>query len=141
IRRLGELNVLVSDDLYAVAPRIEKVEKRSGEGLDARVTQCLASGLLVIDHKSKVTSIVDRLCTALLECKELVTQIDERHGIAFASTFEIEQAGIESRSRFDVAAFESDMIEPDDARFFCFRHGALHSELGSIPSRAAVTRP
>src|SRR5438309_373422 len=135
IRRLGELNILVPDDLYAVAPRVEKVEKRSGEGLDARVAQCLASGLLVIDHKSKVTPIVGGLCTALLECEELVTQIDERHGIAFASKFEIEQAGIESQSRFDVADFESDVIEPDDARFFCFRHGALHSEAGSIRSR------
>src|SRR5713226_3433150 len=90
IRRLGELNILVPDDLYAVAPGVAKVEKRSGERLDSRVAQCLASGLLVIDHKSKVTSIVGGLCTSLLECKELVPEVDEGHGVALASKFEIE---------------------------------------------------
>jgi hypothetical protein len=58
-----------------------------------------------------MTSIVGGLCTALLERNELVSQIDERHRIAFASKFKIEQLTVESQSRFDVTDFESDMIE------------------------------
>jgi hypothetical protein len=69
-----------------------------------------------------MTPIVGGLCTALLECKELVSQIDEGHRIAFASKFKIEQATVESQSRFDVTDLESDMIETDDARLSCFRH-------------------
>src|SRR5713101_1514970 len=124
VRRFSKLDILVRDDLYPVAPRVSKVEKRSRQGLDTRVDQCFASGLFVIDYKPKMTPIVDGLCTALLERNELVSQIDERHGIAFASKFKIEQPTIESQSRFDVTDLESDMIETDDARFGCFRHRA-----------------
>jgi hypothetical protein len=62
------------------------------------------------------------LCTALLERKELVSEIDERHGIAFASKFEVEQATVEGQSRFDVVDFESDMIETDQACLLCLGH-------------------
>src|SRR5437762_9091306 len=129
IRRLGELNILVADDLDAVAPRVEKVEKRSREGLDSRVGQCFAGRFLVIDHKSKVTPIVGGLRAALLERNKLVSQIDEGHRVSFASKFEFDKSSVESKSRFDVTDLESDMIEPDDARFFPFRHRA------SIPSQ------
>src|ERR1700682_1938318 len=95
VRRFGELNVVVPDDLYPVAPGIEKVEKRSRQGLDARVDQCLMSDLLVIDDKSKMTAVVGGLCPALLERNELVPEIDECHGIAFASKFEVEHATVE----------------------------------------------
>src|SRR5205814_4316744 len=130
VRRLGELNILVADDLDAVTPRVEKIEKRSREGLDSRVGQCFAGRFLVIDHKSKVTPIVGGLHAALLERNKLVSQIDDGHRVAFASKFEFEQAGVESQSRFDVTDLESDMIEPDDARFIPLRHSA------SIPSQA-----
>src|ERR1700730_9248348 len=92
VRRFSKLDILVCDDLYPVAPRVSKVEKRSGQGLDGRVDQCLASGLFVIDYKSKMTSIVGGLGTALLQRNELVSQVDERHGIAFAAKLKIEQA-------------------------------------------------
>src|SRR5437879_13219261 len=92
-RRLGELNILLAVHLDAVAPRIEKVEKRSRQGLDSRVAQCFASGFLIIDHKSEVTPIVGGLRATLLEREELVSEIDEGHRIAFASKLEFEQAG------------------------------------------------
>ena len=41
VRRFGELNVVVAYNLYAVAPGVEKVEKRSGQRLDPRVCQRL----------------------------------------------------------------------------------------------------
>ena len=53
VRRLGELDIVVADDLDAIAPRVEKVEKRAGQGLDPRIGQRLADGILVVDHKSK----------------------------------------------------------------------------------------
>src|SRR5512134_2876732 len=56
VRRLGELDVVIADDLDAVAPRIEKVEKRTWQRLDTGVGQRLADGVLVIDHKSKMTA-------------------------------------------------------------------------------------
>ncbi|SRR6266508_1787106 len=75
IRRFRELNIVVPDDLYAVAPGVEKVQKRPGQSLDACLDQCLASSLLVIDYKPKMTAIIGGLRTALLECKELVSEI------------------------------------------------------------------
>jgi hypothetical protein len=35
IWRFGELNIVVPEDLYTVAPGVEKVEKRPGQSLDA----------------------------------------------------------------------------------------------------------
>jgi hypothetical protein len=41
---------------------------------------------------------------------------DEGHRITFASKFEIEQATVESQSRFDVSNLENNMIETDYSR-------------------------
>src|SRR5437763_12360948 len=90
VRRLGELDIVVADDLYAVAPRIEKVEEPAGQRMDAGVGQRRADCFFVVDHKPKVATIVSRLCTALLKREELVAQIDECRSAAFAPKFEIE---------------------------------------------------
>jgi hypothetical protein len=37
VRRFRELNIVVADNLDAVAPRIEKVKERAGQRLDPRV--------------------------------------------------------------------------------------------------------
>jgi hypothetical protein len=124
-RRFGELDIFVGNDLDAVAPRVAEIEKRSGKGFDTRIDQCFASGFLVIDDKSKMTSIVGGLGAAPLERQELVSQIDERHGIAFASKRKLEEPTVESQSRFDVADLEGDMIESDDASLPCCGHGTL----------------
>ena len=125
VRRLGELDVVVRDDLNAVAPRIEKIEKRTWQRFDAGVGQRFADGVLVIDHKSKMAALVGGLRTALLQREELVTQIDERRSVALAAKLEVEQATVERQSLFDIADVESDMIETDGARFLCFRHRPL----------------
>src|SRR5262249_25608783 len=70
--RLTELDVLVCNDLYAIAPRVHKIEKRAGQWFNIRIDQRLADRFLVIDHKSKMAAVVSRLLTALLKCKELV---------------------------------------------------------------------
>src|SRR5690349_3508279 len=113
IRRFSELNIVVRDDLHVVAPRVEEVEKRSRQGLDARVDQCFASRLLVIDHKAKMTSIVGGLGTALLKCEELVPQINERHGVVFAAKIKFKQATVKGQSCVDVTDLDSNVIETD----------------------------
>src|SRR6267154_6561934 len=97
IRRFSKLDIFVRDDLDPVAPWVEKIEKRSGQRLDACGAQCFAGGLLIIDDESKMAPVVGRLCAASLERKELVSQIDERHRIAFASKLEIEQPTVEGQ--------------------------------------------
>src|SRR6266478_6480748 len=67
VRRLSELDVVVADDLYAVAPRIEEIEKLTGERFHARLRQGAAHGLFVIDNESKMTAVVGGLGAALLE--------------------------------------------------------------------------
>jgi hypothetical protein len=47
VRRLGELDIVVTDNLDAIAPWVEKVEKRAGQRLDACFGQRLADDILV----------------------------------------------------------------------------------------------
>jgi hypothetical protein len=54
------LNIVVANDLYAIAPWIKKVEKR-GQWLDTGVNQRLADLILVIDYKSKMASLIGGL--------------------------------------------------------------------------------
>ena len=63
---------------------VEKVEKRAGQRLDPSVGQRFADCILVVDYKSKMATIVSGLGTALLECEELVAQIDEGRSGALA---------------------------------------------------------
>jgi hypothetical protein len=66
VRRLGELYVVVANNLDAIAPGVEKVEKWAGQRLDTRIGQRLADGILVVDHKSEMAALVSGLSTAFL---------------------------------------------------------------------------
>ena len=77
VRCLSELDIFVADNFYAIAPRVEKVEKRAGQRLDPRIGQRLADGVLIVDYKPKMTSLVSGLSAPLLQREKLVTQIDE----------------------------------------------------------------
>src|ERR1700693_3290081 len=101
-RRFGELDVVVADDLYAIAPRVEEVEKLAWQRLDACVGQRLADCVLVVDHQSKMAAVISGLRAALLEREELVAQIDEGRRSAFAPKFKIEQLTVEPESLFDI---------------------------------------
>jgi hypothetical protein len=102
VQRLGELDVVVADNLDAVAPRVEKVKERAGQRLDPRVSQRFADCILVVNHKSKMAALVSGLSTPLLQCEELVAEIDEGRRAALAPKFEIEQSTVESQSFFDI---------------------------------------
>jgi hypothetical protein len=72
VRRLRELDVFVADDLYSVAPRVEEIEKLTGQRVDAGLRQRTADRVLVINHESKMTAVVGSLGAALLEREELI---------------------------------------------------------------------
>src|SRR4051812_37858170 len=116
---LGELDVVVADDLYPVAPRVEKVEKPARQRLDTRLGQRLADCFLVVDHESEMATVIGRLRSAFLQREELVAEIDEGRSAALAAKLEVEQATVERQRLFDIADLEGDMIEADCACFFC----------------------
>src|SRR5438552_5517244 len=67
VRRLSELDVVVADDLYTVAPRIEEIEKLTGQRVHPGLGQSPADGLFVIDNESEMTAVVGGLGAALLK--------------------------------------------------------------------------
>jgi hypothetical protein len=69
------------------------------------------------------------LIPALLQCEELIAQIDECRSAALAPKLEFEQSTIESQSLFNVTDLERYVIETNGARFSCFSHGALQRML------------
>jgi hypothetical protein len=116
IRRLGELNVVVTDDFYAVAPSVAKIKERTVEYGNVGRFECLAGRFLILDDKTEVATVVRRLRAALLKSNELVTQIGESHGVTLAAQFESEETAIESQRFVDIADFQRDMVEPDEPR-------------------------
>src|SRR6476469_5831529 len=126
VLRLGELDICVTDNLDAIAPWVEKVEKRAGQRLDACFGQRLADDILVVDHKPKMTSLVCRLSSTFLQREELVAQVDECRVCAFATKLEVEQLTVEGQSLFDITNFQRYVIETNGARSSCFNHGTLH---------------
>jgi hypothetical protein len=66
------------------------------------------------------------LSTALLQCKELVAQIDEGRSATLAAKLEVEQPTVESQSFFDITNFQRYVINTNGASFSSFDHGALH---------------
>jgi hypothetical protein len=127
VRRLGELYIVVRNDLKAIAPRIAEVEERSGQDINARFGQRPANGVLVIDHKPEMATVVWRLFAAFLKREELVTQINERHILVFPAKLELEYPRVERQCFLDIAHFERNVIETHGARFLAFRHRTLHA--------------
>src|SRR5262252_3743524 len=125
MRRLGELDVVVTDDLDAIAPEIEEIEKRTAQRLDARGRERAPHRVFVVDDQSEMTAAVGRLRAALLQREELVAQVDERRGLALAAQLELEQTAIKGQRLVDIADLQRDMVETHGARFACFWHGSL----------------
>src|SRR5215470_16531032 len=67
VRSLRELNVGVADDLDAIAPRVDEIEKRAGQRFDSRLGQCLADKLFVVDNQAEVSPVISGLRTAFLQ--------------------------------------------------------------------------
>src|SRR5262249_18510862 len=123
---LRELDVVVADDLDAVAPWVEEIEEAPRQHLDAGFPQGAAHSLLVIDHQSEVPTVIGGLPAALLKGEELVAEVDERGVVAPAAQLEIEQPTVEFQRRVDVADLDRHVIETDRAGFPGLGHGSLH---------------
>src|SRR5262249_33190769 len=67
MRSLSELDVVIANDLDAVAPRIEEIEEGSRQCLDPGLRERCADRLLVVDHKAEVATIVTGLSAPLLQ--------------------------------------------------------------------------
>src|SRR3954447_2421025 len=74
---LGELDLVVLDNLDAVAVGVEKVEAAAGQDLGARGDQCPARRLLVVDDKPEVARRVGRAGAAFHQRKELIADVDK----------------------------------------------------------------
>src|SRR5262249_11731741 len=89
IGRLGELDVVVTDDLYSITPGVPKIKERTVKWGNTSCLDCLAGRLLVVDDETEVTTIVCGLLAALLQGNELIAQVDERHGGTLANASSI----------------------------------------------------
>jgi hypothetical protein len=69
-----------------------------------------------------MTSLVCGLSSALLQCEELVAQIDEGRSAALAPKREVKQLTIERQCLFDITHFERYVVDANDARLSCFIH-------------------
>src|SRR5271156_148083 len=58
VRRLRELNIVVTNDLDAIAPRVTEVEEGSGQSRYTGLGQCLANGFLVVDNQAEVAPAI-----------------------------------------------------------------------------------
>jgi 2,3-bisphosphoglycerate-independent phosphoglycerate mutase len=125
IGRLGELNVVVTNDLYAVAPGIAKIKELTIEYADTSRLECLAGRLLVVNHEAKVATIVRRLPATLLKRNKLIAQVDESHGVALAAQFEAEETTVERQRLFDIPYLQRNVVEADNARFRELSHRNL----------------
>jgi len=90
MRRLRELDVVVVDDIDAVAPGVEKIQKPARQHLHAGRRQALRTASLSsttnqnADHRR-------RLSAALLQGDELIAKIDEGGVLALAAQREFKQ--------------------------------------------------
>ena len=117
MRRFGELDVVIADDLDAIAPRIAEVEEPAGNDVHTRIRERRANGFLVVDDEAEVSAVVGALCPPFLEREELVAEVDEGSGVAPAAQGEVEQATVERQRLVNVTDLEGNVIEADGRAF------------------------
>ncbi len=92
---LGELDVVIADDLDGVAPRIaRKSRNRPGGASSAGLGHAAArTRLFIVDHQAEVAAVSSgALGAALLQGDELVAQVDERHAGGSAAQLEVDRS-------------------------------------------------
>ena len=124
VRRFGELNIVVGDDLEAIAPGVAEVEERPRQHLTPASAR-LTDSLLVIHHQPEVATVIRRLTTTLLKREELVAKVDERHAFAFTAKLKIKDPGVERQRFLYIAHFQRDVIKTHGACSFNFGHKTL----------------
>src|SRR6266853_3667656 len=99
----GELDIVIADDLNAVAPWVAEIEEWALERGNAGSLEGGACRLLVVDHQAEMATIVCSLFAAFLKSNELVAQIDKGHGVTLAAQLELEEAAVERQCLLDVS--------------------------------------
>src|SRR5262245_61033520 len=115
LRRLGELDLVVLNDLHTVAVGIEEVEPPARENLRSRRRQRLPHRLLVVDDEPKVAVRVRRSGAAAHERQELIAEVDEGGAGGAAAEAELEQAAVELEGAVEVLDLEGDVVDADRA--------------------------
>src|SRR5262245_414639 len=137
--RLGELDIVVADDLDPVAPGIDKIEEAPRQPLDPGIGERRAHRLLFIHHQPEMPAVIGRLPAPLLQREELIAKIDESRVLALAAQLELEEPAVKRQRLFDVADLEGDVIETDGPRLLCLGHSLL-SVSGSSNACAALVQ-
>ena len=122
MRRLGELDVGVFDDLDPIAPGIEKVEERTRHQLPTGSHDPLAHARTIIDNEPEVTAPVLMRLGDLHHVDELVAELDEGVARALRPKLEVEDLAVKIESLVDVADLDRDVIDADEPRLAAFTH-------------------
>src|SRR5262245_9612474 len=125
VRRLGELDIVIPDDLDPIAPGIAEIKKAPRQHLHPRFAQRNPHSLLVIHDKPEMPPIIRRLPPAFLQSQELIAKIDEGGVFALAAQLELKEAAVERQRLIDVTHLERDVIEANRASLLSFSHGTL----------------
>ena len=115
--RFRELDVAVIDDLDVVAPRIVEVKRsrwlNSNPGLQHRPSDRFH----VVNDEAKVPRTVGRLRAAARQRDELITDINESHPPASATTeLEIEEPPVPVQRLIEIADLQRHMVDTDEPR-------------------------
>jgi hypothetical protein len=88
----------------------------TGQDLDAERLERLAHRGAVVDHQAEVPVLILRLRSLRGQRNELIAHVDERHGPAAPAQREFEQSSIERERLVDVADFQRNVVDADQAR-------------------------
>src|SRR4051812_6649945 len=132
MRGLAKLDVGIGDDLDAVAPGIDEVEKRPVHHARAGGLRELTHPAAVVNHQPEMPLpiLVRRL--GFHQRQKPIAEIDEGLTVAAPAQAEVENASIEGKRLLDVTDFKGDVIDANEARQF-----AGH---GFAPGLAALRR-
>src|SRR6056297_1946587 len=106
-----ELDVLVSDDLNAIAPRVPEIKETVRHDIYTHLFDAPLDKRLVRDYQAEMTVRVPRLLVDFRQSEELIAHIDKRHGLALATQFEVEERAVKGERLFNVTNFERDVID------------------------------
>src|SRR5690242_6835969 len=112
---LAELDLVVLDDLDAVATRVADVEEAARESSQACILERAPHGLLVVDDEPEMLLLRSR--AALEQRDELIAQTKERRaGHAAVDPRRLEDPCVERDRLVDVVDLQGDMVDPDETR-------------------------
>ena len=117
IRRLGGLDIAVLHYLDAIAPRIQEIEKGSWQDLPTGRLYARTHARSIVDDQPEMAAAIRVLHRRFHQVDELVAELDKGIPRPFRPQREVEDFSVELKRLLDVADFEGDMIDADEAGF------------------------